>query len=234
MSDRTALSRRTLLLALPALAAASCGGEPARETRQPMPAPPAAPGPAAPEPATGPVVTVLGDSITAGLGLPVAEALPAQLQAALNRRGVAARVRGAGVSGDTSAGGLARLDFSVQDDTAVCVLALGGNDLLQGIEPARLRANIDAAVQRLQTRGIRVVLAGLRPPLGASGNYGREFASAFSSVAEARDVAGFVPNLLEGVGAPLRQADGLHPNAEGVRIMAERLAFEVARALAAA
>lgn len=182
---------------------------------------------------SGPVVTLLGDSITAGLGLPAAEALPAQLQAVLNRRGVAARVRGAGVSGDTSAGGLARLDFSVQDDTAVCVLALGGNDLLQGIEPARLRANIDAAVQRLQTRGIRVVLAGLQPPLGASGDYGREFAAAFSGVAEARNVAGFVPNLLEGVGAPLRQADGLHPNAEGVRIMAERLAPEVARALAA-
>lgn len=190
----------------------------------------AAPGPAST--AAGPVVTLVGDSITAGLGLPAAEALPAQLQAALTRAGVQAQVRGAGVSGDTSAGGLARLDFSVQADTAVCVLALGGNDLLQGVEPARLRANIDAAVARLQARGMAVVLAGLIPTAGASGSYGREFAAAFAEVARARRVTAFLPNLMDGIDASLRQSDGLHPNAAGVRIIAARLAPLVAEALA--
>ena len=89
------------------------------------------------------VVTILGDSITAGLGLPAAAALPAQLQAALARLGAPAVVRGAGVSGDTTADGLARLDFSVQADTAVCLVALGGNDLLQGLDPKTTRANLD-------------------------------------------------------------------------------------------
>src|SRR5260221_7322818 len=96
------------------------------------------------------VVTILGDSITAGLGLPAAAALPAQLEAALARAGVAARVRGAGVSGDTSAAGLARVDFSVQADTAVCVVALGGNDLLQGLDPKAIGANLTAIVRRLK------------------------------------------------------------------------------------
>src|SRR3984957_13168421 len=90
------------------------------------------------------VVTILGDSITAGLGLPAAAALPAQLGLALARLGVATTVRGAGVSGDTSGDGLARLDFSVQADTAVCLVALGGNDLLQGLDPNSVRATLDA------------------------------------------------------------------------------------------
>jgi len=101
-----------------------------------------------------PVVTLLGDSITAGFGLPAAEALPAQLGAALARLGASAVVRGAGVSGDTTADGLARLDFSVQPDTAVCVVALGGNDLLQGLDPKSVRANLDAIVRRLRTAGL--------------------------------------------------------------------------------
>src|SRR5580658_5606262 len=95
-----------------------------------------------------PVVTILGDSITAGLGLPAAQALPAQLGAALARLGEPATVRGAGVSGDTSADGLARLDFSVRPDTAVCVVALGGNDILQGLAPEALRANLAAIARR--------------------------------------------------------------------------------------
>src|SRR5580692_5518094 len=96
------------------------------------------------------IVTILGDSITAGLGLPAAAALPAQLGLALARLGAAATVRGAGVSGDTSGDGLARLDFSVQADTAVCLVALGGNDLLQGIDPRVTRANLEAIVRRLK------------------------------------------------------------------------------------
>ncbi len=222
------LDRRRLILTAAATGLLAGCGEQAQPAPTRLPASAADPAPST----TGPVVTLVGDSITAGLGLPAAEALPAQLQAALTRAGVAARVRGAGVSGDTSAGGLARLDFSVQADTAVCVLALGGNDLLQGVEPARVRANIDAAVERLQARGIAVVLAGVIPTAGASGAYGREFAGAFAEVARTRGVAAFLPNLMEGIGVGLRQADGLHPNAEGVRVIAARLTPLVAQALA--
>jgi acyl-CoA thioesterase-1 len=186
---------------------------------------------AAPAP---PVVTVLGDSITAGYGLPAAAALPAQLEAALRSRGVRARVRAAGVSGDTSAGGLARLDFSVQPDTAVCVVALGANDLLQGIEPRETRANLDRIVKRLKARGIAVVLAGARAPGRALGAYGREFDQVFAAVAQANRVA-LAPGLLAGVidRPAMKQADGLHPNAAGARLIAARLAPVVAKALAA-
>ena len=110
------------------------------------------------------VITILGDSITAGYGLPASAALPVQLQAQLRKLGSNALVRGAGVSGDTTAGGLARVDFSVQRDTDVCLVALGGNDLLQGIDPKRTQANLDKIVARLKARKIGVVLAGLAPP----------------------------------------------------------------------
>ncbi len=182
--------------------------------------------------ASPPVVTMLGDSITAGLGLPAADALPAQLQQALAHLGVSAIVRGAGVSGDTSAGGLARLDFSVQPDTRVCVVELGANDYLQSIDPRETAANLDQIVARLKARRIAVVLVGGAAPAHSSGAYGRAFDALFPKIAAARHVI-LAPDLLAGVaGDPgLRQADGLHPNAAGVRIIAARLAPSVARAL---
>ena len=180
-----------------------------------------------------PVVTVLGDSIAAGLGLPAGQALPAQLQAALAARGVAARVRGAGVSGDTTAGALARTDFSVQADTAVCVVELGANDFLQSLSPAETERNLRAIIAKLQRRRIAVVLAGGRLPERETGAYGREFSAVFPRVARATRVR-LTPDLLDGVltDRTLRQADGLHPNAAGVRLLASRLAPTVARALA--
>ena len=111
-----------------------------------------------------PVITLLGDSITAGYGLPAASALPAQLQAALVKLGKPARVRSAGVSGDTTGNGLARVDFSVQPDTSLCVVALGGNDLLRGLEPSETRSNLTRIVEKLQHRRIRVLIAGLKAP----------------------------------------------------------------------
>ena len=182
--------------------------------------------------ASAPVVTILGDSITAGLGLRAADALPAQLEAALAGLKVAARVRGAGVSGDTTAGGLARLDFSVQPDTAVCVVELGANDLLQGIDIAQTRANLGEIVRRLKARRIGVVLAGGRAPSGTLGGYGRAFDALFPAVASAGHAA-LAPDLLAGVmdRPALKQADGLHPNPAGVKIIAARLAPVVARAL---
>ena len=180
------------------------------------------------------VVTLLGDSITAGYGLRAQDALPAQLQAALRRLGVAAVVRGAGVSGDTTAGGLARADFSVQADTAVCVVALGGNDLLQGLDPKAMQGNLQRIVRRLKARRIGVVLCGLHAPASLSRSYARDFNAVFPAVAKAEGVA-LDPDLLAGVARTdgLNQADGLHPNPRGVKIVAARLAPAVARALKA-
>ncbi len=182
-----------------------------------------------------PVVTILGDSITAGYGLERADALPAQLQAALQRLGVAAEVRGAGVSGDTTAGGLARVDFSVQPDTALCVVALGGNDLLQGLDPRVTRTNLDRIIRRLQARKIKVLLCGLRAPRRLNAGYERDFDAAFPAAAKAAGVT-LYPNLLAGVeqNPGLNQRDGLHPNPKGVKIITSRLAPVIAHALRAA
>lgn len=182
--------------------------------------------------ATRPVVTILGDSITAGLGLPAGQALPAQLAAALARRGVAATVRGAGVSGDTAADGLARLDFSVRPDTAVCLVALGGNDLLQGLDPDATQTSLEAIVRRLKARRIGVVLAGLDAPRAVGAAYVQAFEAIFPRIARAEHVA-LYPDLLAGVGPALRQGDGLHPNAAGVKVIAAGLAPLVARVLGA-
>ena len=189
---------------------------------------------AAPARAAGkaPVITILGDSITAGYGLRAADALPAQLQLALARLGVRAAVRGAGVSGDTTAGGLGRLDFSVQGDTALCIVALGGNDLLQGLDPKDMRANLDAIVRRLKARRVKVVLCGLEAPRRLNAGFARAFNAAFPAVARAEGVA-LYPNLLAGVelSRGLNQGDGIHPNPRGVKVISARLAPVVARAL---
>jgi acyl-CoA thioesterase-1 len=179
------------------------------------------------------VVTVLGDSITAGLGLPAADALPARLGDALRAMGVKADVRGAGVSGDTTAGGLARLDFSVQPDTSVCVVELGANDYLQSVPPRDIQANLNAIVARLKMRRIRVVLAAGQAPRAEAGAYGREFDAVYRDVARKQAVI-LAPNLLAGLmdRPGFRQADGAHPNAAGVNVMAARLAPLVARAIA--
>jgi len=178
------------------------------------------------------IVTLLGDSITAGLGLPSRSALPFVLETELNRLGGQARVRGAGVSGDTSAAGLARVDFSVQADTTVCVVALGGNDLLQGLDPRRTSQNLDRIVARLKARRIKVVLAGMRPPPALGRSYARDFAAIFPTLAR-KHGAVLYPDLLAGVaGVPrLNQRDGIHPNTEGVKIIARGLAPTVVRAL---
>ena len=177
-----------------------------------------------------PVITILGDSITAGLGLPAADALPDQLQAALAKRGAAAIVRGAGVSGDTTAAGLARLYFSVQPDTDLCLVALGGNDLLQGLDPKETRANLTAIVRSLKARRIGVVLAGVSAPPQVGAGYARDFDAVFAAVARAQHVR-LYPDLIAGIGPGLRQEDGIHPNAAGVKAIAARLAPVLARAL---
>ena len=178
------------------------------------------------------IVTVLGDSITAGYGLPAAAALPAQLQKALDKHGAAVIVRGAGVSGDTTADGLARVGFSVQRDTQVCVIALGGNDLLQGIDPKKTKANLSQIIQALKARHIRIVLVGLTQPGEVGGAYAKEFAAIYPQLAKQYGVT-LDPNLLAGVVLDGRynQQDGIHPNADGVIIIADKLAPVIASAL---
>lgn len=180
------------------------------------------------------VITMLGDSITAGYGLAAAQALPNQLHLQLLKLGVANVVRAAGVSGDTTAGGLSRVDFSVRKDTDLALVALGANDLLQGQDPRRTRANLDGIVERLRRRGIRVLLAGITAPAEIGGRYARDFNAVFPAVARLHGVA-LYPNLIEGVARnpSLNQADGIHPNPAGVRIIAAKLAPVVAKALAA-
>lgn len=183
--------------------------------------------------ARGKVVTLLGDSITAGLGLPGRDALPNQLHLALERLGVPNIVRGAGVSGDTTAGGAARMDFSIRPDTSVVVVALGANDLLQGLDTRTTRANLERILNRLKQRRMGVVLAGLRAPPELGRGYARDFDAVFSDIARARGVA-LYPDLLAGVmrNRALVQSDGLHPNAKGVAIIARGLAPVVAKVLA--
>lgn len=168
-------------------------------------------------------VVGLGDSLMAGYGLGPGEAFPDRLQAALAAKGHDVVIDNAGVSGDTSSGGLARLDWSVPDGTKIVVLELGANDMLRGIEPAITESNLDVMVSRLKERGISVLLAGMR----AAPNLGPEFAAQFDPIyeriAEKHGVA-LMPFFLDGVAADPRYllADGMHPNASGVDVMVER------------
>jgi acyl-CoA thioesterase-1 len=167
-------------------------------------------------------IVVLGDSLTAGLGLAPDDAFPAILQRKIDSAGMRFEVVNAGVSGDTSAGGLRRLDWSLQDGARVLVLALGANDGLRGLPIAQMKQNLSAIIERAQKKQVVVVIAGMEAPP----NYGREYAAAFRQAF--RDLARqynvrLVPFLLDRVaGQPsLNQGDGIHPNVRGAQIVAE-------------
>ena len=170
------------------------------------------------------VIVALGDSLTAGLGVARDEAYPALLEARLRRAGFAYRVVNAGVSGDTTAGGLRRLDWVLRSRPDVVIVALGANDGLRGQPVASLRDNLTAIVTRLRESGTRVLLVGMRLPPNYGEAYAGDFAEAFRAVARGTSVA-FLPFLLAGVaGDPsLNQADGIHPNAAGQRLVAEHV-----------
>lgn len=176
------------------------------------------------EPASRPRIVVLGDSLTAGLGLPVEEAFPSVLQARLNEHGYVFEVVNAGVSGDTSAGGLRRLEWALGGNVKVLIVALGGNDGLRGLPVSELKHNLKTIVSRAQDRQIKVLLVGIEAPPNFGERYTNEFRQVFRDVAREGGVS-FVPFLLEGVaGIPaLNQADGIHPTAEGARIMASTI-----------
>jgi acyl-CoA thioesterase-1 len=171
-----------------------------------------------------PVVVAFGDSLTAGLGVPAAEAYPALLEARLRKEGYAYRVVNAGVSGDTTAGGLRRVDWALRLTPAIVIVELGANDALRGQDLGGVRANLDAIVERFQASGARVLVAGMRVPTNYGDRYGAEFARLFAEVA-ARRKAALMPFFLDGVAADARlnQADGIHPTAAGYRIIADRL-----------
>jgi acyl-CoA thioesterase-1 len=179
---------------------------------------------AAPAAAAERVVVALGDSLTAGQGVAAGEAYPARLEAQLRREGYAYRVVNAGVSGDTSAGGLRRVDWVLRTKPDVVIVALGANDGLRGLSVDTLRDNLEGIVTRLRTAGARVLLAGMRVPPNYGDDYARAFAAVFPAVAKRTGVP-LAPFLLDGVaGEPrLNQPDGIHPTAEGQRVMAERL-----------
>jgi acyl-CoA thioesterase I len=170
------------------------------------------------------VIVALGDSLTAGLGVAADEAYPALLESRLRSAGFAYRVVNAGVSGDTSAGALRRVDWVLRSRPEVVIVALGANDGLRGLPVTALRENLTAIVTRLRAGGARVLLVGMRLPPNYGEAYARAFAAVFREVAR-RTSAAFLPFLLEGVaGNPsLNQADGIHPNAAGQRAVAERV-----------
>ncbi len=208
------------------MACGACGTAPTPAER-PAPAGDAAPASAAVAPDPAPVsadrrIVILGDSLTAGLGLPDDQAYPSLLQSRLAARQEGWRVVNAGVSGDTSAGGLRRLDWSLDGGAAVVVIALGGNDALRGLPVADLRKNLDEAVQRAQAAGARVVLAGMQAPPNTGPEYTTAFQAVYPAIATARGAA-LVPFLLDGVAGieSLNQADGIHPNQAGARLVAD-------------
>ena len=165
-------------------------------------------------------IALLGDSLIAGFGLPAHQAFPARLAAALDAAGVAAEVQDAGVSGDTTAGGVARLDWVLADRPDVAVVVLGANDGLRGLDPAATEANLDAILRRLEAAGVSVLLGGMRAPPNLGRRYTDAFDGLYPRLAETHDVA-LYPFFLDGVAAvpALNQADGMHPNAAGVEVI---------------
>jgi len=177
----------------------------------------------------------LGDSLTAGYGLPSDESFAAQLQAGLRAGGAAVSVINGGVSGDTSAGGLARLDWLLAEQPDCAIVELGANDGLRGLDPAVTFANLDALLTRLEQRHVRVLLAGMLAPPNLGRDYGEQFKTVFPRLAEKHRVV-FYPFFLDGVAADaaLTQTDGMHPNAKGVAVIVAHILPYVRQLIAGA
>jgi acyl-CoA thioesterase I len=169
-------------------------------------------------------LVALGDSLTAGLGLPASQSFPAKLEAALKARGHDVTVVNAGVSGDTASDGLARLDWSVGDDANAVIVELGANDALRGIDPATTRAALDRLLRRLAERHLPVLLAGMLAPRNFGADYARSFDAIYADLARKYGVE-LYPFFLDGLvsRSDLVQADGLHPNAAGVDLIVGRI-----------
>jgi acyl-CoA thioesterase-1 len=220
------------VILIASLAAAGCspgGGadgrtdEPAlsREAPRPREAPP---GPANEPAVARPRIVALGDSLTAGLGLDPGAAYPAVLQRRIDQEGLNFEVVNAGVSGETSAGGLRRVDWVLEGDVRVLIVALGGNDGLRGLPVEQLEQNLSAIVERAQARGITVILAGMEAPPNFGPAYTASFRDVYARVAKKHRIR-LIPFLLEGVAGleSMNQRDGIHPTAEGASQVAENV-----------
>jgi acyl-CoA thioesterase-1 len=176
------------------------------------------------------LVVAFGDSLTAGFGLPAAAAFPVVLQAALKARGLDVEIANAGVSGDTTSGGLERLDWSVPPEARAVILELGANDALRGIDPAIAERNLEAIVAKLKQRGVAVFLAGMRAPPNMGPEFRERFDGIYPRLAQRHGLM-LYPFFLDGVAgeARLNQADGIHPTAEGVRLIVERMLPDMER-----
>jgi len=178
-------------------------------------------------------IVALGDSLTAGYGLAANEAFPVKLQRALAAKGLATDIANAGVSGDTTSGGLARLDWSVPDGTDAVILELGANDALRGLDPKVTRGALDAMLRRLGERHIPVLLCGMLAPRNMGPEYGRAFDAIYPDLAKAYGAI-LYPFFLDGVATEpkLNQRDGLHPTAAGVDVIVAKILPTVERLLA--
>lgn len=219
----------SILLVAACLLGAACRSEvapatPVAETPRPV---------AAPEPAAArPRIVFLGDSLTAGLGLDASQSFPALIGQKLASEGDNYEIVNAGVSGDTSAGGLRRLDWSLEGDAKILVVALGANDGLRGLSPVEMKKNLAAILERATARGMTVILAGMEAPPNFGADYTREFRSVYTDLAQQYRVR-FIPFLLAGVAgdSSLNQADGIHPNVRGAQIVADLVWAELKSAL---
>jgi len=181
-----------------------------------------------------PKIVAFGDSLTAGFGLEETESYPYLLQQKLNAEGYNYEVVNAGVSGDTSLGGLERIDWTLENDgVQVLILELGANDLLRGLSPSKMKDNLDKIIQKAKAKNVKVLLCGMLAPPTLGADYQRDFANAFPDLADKHKVA-YLPFLLDTIAMKkeLNQADGIHPNAQGTKIMTENVYKELKPLLA--
>jgi acyl-CoA thioesterase I len=171
-----------------------------------------------------PSIVAFGNSLTAGAGIPAEESYPSQLQRRLDESGYRYRVINAGVSGDTTAGGLRRVDWALKSRPQIVILELGANDGLRGLSLDQMYDNLEAIIRRVQAAGAKVVLAGMKLPLNYGEEYRARFESVYTRLAEAHHIA-LMHFFLEGVGAQatLNQSDGIHPTGDGYRVIVDHL-----------
>ena len=177
-------------------------------------------------------ILAFGDSITAGYGLPEADTLTTRLADALNKMGRTVTVINGGVSGDTTADGLSRIDWALADKPQIMILALGGNDMLRGLDPRTTRDNLEGIIQKAQAAGVEIILAGMLAPPNLGSEYKTAFDAIYPELAKAHNLL-FMPFLLQDVAqvSALNQGDGIHPNSDGVAVMVRNLLPYVTQAL---
>jgi len=169
-------------------------------------------------------IVALGDSLTSGHGLPDDYSFPVRLEKALREKGVSVSVVNAGISGDTSAGGLSRVDWTLENKPDIVILELGANDGLRGLDPGAMKKNLDAIITKLQQNNVIVLLAGMKAPMNLGYGYTKKFNSTFEDLADKHDIA-LYPFFLEGVAGrfDMNQDDGMHPNKKGVDEIVKRI-----------